>query len=144
MTRKKVNFLWSWLTDWNKLFFPHFSIKETEYLIFFRCKIDFYFTEWTPKAVFSRVAKPQVKIPLLVFMSEIKINLTPKKSNILYITTFPVVIKCFESLLQCLHLRSTAVILFHNDPSSYKVFWVSITRFPVVIKSCESLSQRLQ
>ena len=31
------------------------------------------------KAVFSRVAKPRVKIPLLVFMSEIKINLTPEK-----------------------------------------------------------------
>ena len=39
-----------------------------------------YFHEWrTPKAVFSRVAKPRVKIPLLVFMSETKINLTPEK-----------------------------------------------------------------
>ena len=33
-------------------------------------------------AVFSRVAKPRVKIPLLVFMSEIKINLTPEKNQI--------------------------------------------------------------
>ena len=24
--------------------------------LFFQCKIEFYFTEWTPKAVFSRVA----------------------------------------------------------------------------------------
>ena len=61
------------------------SIKEIEDIWFFRCKIDFYFTEWTPKAVFSRVAKPRVKIPLLVFMSEIKINLTPEKSNILFL-----------------------------------------------------------
>ena len=39
-----------------------------------------YFHEWrTPNAVFSRVAKPRVKIPLLVFMSDIKINLTTEK-----------------------------------------------------------------
>ena len=26
------------------------------FVLFFQCKIEFYFTEWTPKAVFSRVA----------------------------------------------------------------------------------------
>ena len=38
--------------------------------------------------VFSRVAKPRVKIPLLVFMSEIKIDLTLKKSNFLFLLCF--------------------------------------------------------
>ena len=28
-------------------------MKETENLIFFQCKIEFYFIEWTPKALFS-------------------------------------------------------------------------------------------
>ena len=51
----------------------------------FHSKIDFYFTEWTPKVVFSRVAEPRVKILLLVFMSEIKIDLTLKKSNFLFL-----------------------------------------------------------
>ena len=46
--------------------------KNIEDIWLFQCKIDFYFTEWTTKAVFSRVTKPRVKIPLLVFMSEIK------------------------------------------------------------------------
>ena len=57
---------------------------EIEDIWLFQCKIDFYFTEWTTKAVFSRVAKPRVKIPLLVFMSEIKNNLSLKKSNFLF------------------------------------------------------------
>ena len=34
----------------------------------------------TKSCIFTS-AKPRVKIPLLVFMSEIKINLTPEKSN---------------------------------------------------------------
>ena len=73
----------------------------------FQCKIDFYFTHehqkrYFPlccfsvrpifispnehqKAIYSRVAKSQVKIPLLVFMSEIKIDLTLKKSNFLFL-----------------------------------------------------------
>ena len=50
------------------LFFPHFSIKATENLIFL-CKIDFYFIHFA-----TRENKA----------GEIKIDLTPKKSNILY------------------------------------------------------------
>ena len=59
-----------------------FHLNCTQYIegiLFFRRKIDFNFTECTPKAVFSRVTKPRVKIPLLVSMSEIKINLTSEK-----------------------------------------------------------------
>ena len=56
----------------------------------FQCKIEFYFTEWTPKVVFSRVAEPRVKIPLLVFMSEIKIDLTLKKLNFLFLLCFKI------------------------------------------------------
>ena len=53
------------------------------YLIFFQCKFKFYFTKWTPKAVFSWVA---MKIQVLVFMSEIKFDLTlKKKSNFLFL-----------------------------------------------------------
>ena len=37
------------------------------------------------KSSFSRVAKPRVKIPLLVFMSKIKNDLSLKKSNILFL-----------------------------------------------------------
>ena len=38
-----------------------YSITDRGYLLlffffFFQCEIEFYFTEWTPKAVFSRVA----------------------------------------------------------------------------------------
>ena len=55
-----------------------FNVRHRGYLLF-SVLIDFYFTERTPKAVFSRVASPRVKIPLLVFMSEIKINLTLEK-----------------------------------------------------------------
>ena len=42
------------------------------------------------KVVFSRVAEPRVKIPLLVFMSEIKIDLTLKKSNFLFLLCFKI------------------------------------------------------
>ena len=40
--------------------------------------------------VFSRVAEPRVKIPLLVFISEIKIDLTLKKSNFLFLLCFKI------------------------------------------------------
>ena len=60
-----------------------------DFLLLLR-KIDFYFTEWTPKVVFSRVVEPQVKIPLLVIMSEIKIDLTLKKSNFLFLLCFKI------------------------------------------------------
>ena len=33
-----------------------FYINRGYLIFFFQCKIDFYFTEWTPKAVVSRVA----------------------------------------------------------------------------------------
>ena len=31
-------------------------VDETEDIWVFQCKVEFYFTEWTPQAVFSRVA----------------------------------------------------------------------------------------
>ena len=40
------------------------------------------------KSIISRVAPPLVKILLLVFMSEIKIDLTLKKSNFLFLLCF--------------------------------------------------------
>ena len=51
-------------------------MKETENLIFFRCKIDFYFTHEHQKRYFHSW--------LRCSFDEIKIDLTPKKSNILY------------------------------------------------------------
>ena len=66
----------------------------------FQCKIDFYFTEWTPKVVFSRVAEPRVKILLLVFMSEIKIDLTLKMSNFLFLLCFKIAIIKFIPMRQ--------------------------------------------
>ena len=74
------------VTDHNNIWFKGDGNIEIEDIWFFRCKIDFYFIEWTPKAVFSRVAKPRVKIPLLVFMSEIKSILHQKKSNFLFLS----------------------------------------------------------
>ena len=32
------------------------DINGIEDIWFFQCKIEFYFTEWTPNAVFSRMA----------------------------------------------------------------------------------------
>ena len=59
--------------------FSHFSIKETENLIFFRCKIDIYFTHEHQSDIFTGgFATRKNKA------GEIKIDLTPKKSNILY------------------------------------------------------------
>ena len=66
----------------------------------FRCKIGFYFTEWTPKVVFSRVAEPRVKILLLVVMSEIKIDLPLKKSNFLFLLCFKIAIIKFIPMRQ--------------------------------------------
>ena len=95
----------SWLTlstngiccYWERLFGDNKDcyVKSIEDIWFFRCKIDFYFIEWTPKAVFSRVAK------LLVFMSEIKINLTPEKTttNFLFLSCLNVEkINLFQSV----------------------------------------------
>ena len=48
----------------------------------------FYSPEYPPKAVVSLVDKPRVKIPLLVFMSEMTIDLTQKKSNFLFLLCF--------------------------------------------------------
>ena len=52
--------------------------SQIEDIWFFQCKIKFYFTQWTPKVVFSRVFSC-VEIQVLVFMSEIKFDLTLKK-----------------------------------------------------------------
>ena len=40
------------IKTWHFLF--HYT-EQKEDIWFFQCKIKFYFTEWTPKAVFSRV-----------------------------------------------------------------------------------------
>ena len=74
----------------------------------FQCKIDFYFTEWTPKVVFSRVAEPRVKILLLVFMSEIKIDLTLKKSNFLFLLCFKNAIVKFIPMRQQSRQRNSS------------------------------------
>ena len=50
--------------------------------------------------VFSRVAEPRVKILLLVFMSEIKIDLTLKRSNFLFLLCFKVAIIKFIPVSQ--------------------------------------------
>ena len=71
------------------------SFVEIEDIWLFQCKIDIYFTEWTPKVVFSRVAEPRVKLLLLVFMSEIKIDLILKKSNFLFLLCFKIAIVKF-------------------------------------------------
>ena len=42
-------------------------LKQMEDIWFFQCKIESYFTEWTPKAVL-----PFMKIQVLVFMSEME------------------------------------------------------------------------
>ena len=52
------------------------------------------------KVVFSRVAEPRVKILLLVFMSEIKIDLTLKKSNFLFLLCFKIAIIKFVPMHQ--------------------------------------------
>ena len=72
------------------------------------------------KAVFSRVASPRVKIPLLVFMSEKKINLTPEK------------IKFFVSyMLKCgkmTHFSPSAVttenVISRQFYDVQRVYWV--------------------
>ena len=58
----KGNLHWLMLKQtFSSILYPRHTKYEGEvyrgYLIFFfQCKIEFYFTEWTPKAVFSRVA----------------------------------------------------------------------------------------
>ena len=60
--RLEIGQLFTQGTRWDiRVLWTHFK---------FQCKNEFYFTKWTPKAIFSRVATPQVKIQLLVFMSE--------------------------------------------------------------------------
>ena len=53
------------------LHYVNLCICDMEDTWFSQCKIGFYFTLWTPKAVFLRMAS--------VFMSEIKFDLTSKK-----------------------------------------------------------------
>ena len=52
------------------------------------------------KSSISRVAEPREKILLLVFMSEIKIDLTFKKSNFLFLLYFKIAIIKFISMRQ--------------------------------------------
>ena len=59
-------------------------------ILTFKYKINFYFTELTLKALFLRVAKPRVKIPLLVFMSEIKKRSYTEISNFLFLLCFKI------------------------------------------------------
>ena len=54
----------------------------------------------TPKVVFSRVAEPRVKILLLVFLSEIKLDLTLIKSNFLFLSCFKIAIIKFILMRQ--------------------------------------------
>ena len=61
---------------------------EIENIEVFQCKIEAYFTEWTPNTVFSRVVVAMSEIQVLVFMSEIKFDLTLKKSNFLFLLCF--------------------------------------------------------
>lgn len=64
-----------------------FEVAYTQplHIWFYQCKIFFFFfIKWTPKAVFSCVARPWVKIPLKVFTSEIKLDLTLKQSSFLF------------------------------------------------------------
>ena len=53
---------------WGATLQGHVSLmlKYIENIWFFGCKIDFYFTEWTPKAVFSWVASPVENTTLVV------------------------------------------------------------------------------
>ena len=102
ITRMVLRSLWHDVINW---------ITGTSYDIediwLFQCKIDFYFTEWTPKVVFSRVAEPRVKILLLVFMSEIKIDLTLKKSNFLFLLCFKNAIIKFIPMRQLSRQRNS-------------------------------------
>ena len=49
----------------------------------FQCKIEFYFTEWTPKAGLSRVAVATSEVQVFGVHEWIKFDLTLIKSNIL-------------------------------------------------------------
>ena len=53
----------------------------------------------------SRVAKPRVKMPLLEFMSEIKIDLTLKRANFLFLLCFKIAISLFIAVRQPLGKR---------------------------------------
>ena len=56
--------------------------------------------------MYSLMAEPRVKILLLVFMSEIKIDPTLKKSNFLFLLCFKITIKWVSN-----HDRATASFL---------------------------------
>ena len=85
----------------------------------YQCKIDFYFTERTPKSsIFTSggatsenitfgVHEPRVKILLLVFMSEIKIDFTLKKSNFLFLLCFKIAIINFIPMRQQVRQRNS-------------------------------------
>ena len=65
------------LGPWSYRGYLALSVYSTECSIFMSAPND-------PKAVFSRLTKPRVKIPLLVVMSGIKIDLTLEQSHFLF------------------------------------------------------------
>ena len=91
------------------------------------------------KVVFSQVAELRVKIPLLVSMSEIKIDLTLKKSNFLFLLCFKIAKIKFIPVRQQLRQRNSffsshstsnfmlpacllGMILVANEKNSLKFF----------------------
>ena len=71
------------------------SSKSIEDIWLFQCKIDFHFTEWTPKVVFSRVADTTFGVHEWK-----KIDLTLKKSNFLFLSCFKIAKIKFISMRQ--------------------------------------------
>ena len=65
------------------------------------------------KSVFSRVAKPRVEILLLEFMSEIKNDLTLKKSN------FPLLL-CLRAI-PCKHQNTGLILYLVFAPDNYPI-----------------------
>ena len=65
---------------------------------FFQCKIEFYFTEWTPKAVFSRVAVATSGNASFVFIGE------TKSTYILIKINFSVSFMVIFTIIKLLHI----------------------------------------
>ena len=72
--------------------------------------------------VFSQVAEPRVKIPLLVFISEIKIDLTLKKSNFLF--------------LLCLKIAKIKFILMRQPSQQRESFFSSRFTLNLMLPVC--------
>ena len=81
------------------------------------CKIEFYFTEWTPKAVL------RVKIQVWVFMSEIKFDLTLKNQISVHFRLLFTIIQLyllFDSRLD--YFLAVSLVLFSLF-SGYNIGW---------------------